>query len=76
MVRGRGVWNKGGRTSTDETESSRSSSQSFQRGGRWRGRNIEVRCYTCGEIGHMSWDYPRNKSTCQRNVNVTETQEE
>ena len=24
----------------------------------------------------MSWDYPRNKSTGQRNVNVTEAQEE
>ena len=28
---------------------------SFQRC-RGRGRNHEVRCYTCGKIGHMSWD--------------------
>jgi len=80
MVRGRGVPNRGCRTSKDEAKSSSSSSQSFQRGGlrggRGRGRNKEVRCYTCGEIGHMSWDCPRNKYTHQRNVNVTEAQEE
>ena len=76
MVRGRGVPNRGGRNSKDEDESSRSSIQSFQRGGfrggRGRGINREVRCYTCGEIGHMSWDCPRNKSKGQINVNVTE----
>ena len=80
MVRGKGVPNIGGRISKDEAEISSSSSQSFQRGGfrggRGRGRNREVRCYTCGEVGHMSWDCPRNKSTCQRNVNVAEAQEE
>ena len=80
MVRGIGVPNKGGRNSKDEAESSSSRTQSFQRGGfrggRGRGINREVRCYTCGEIGHMSWDCPRNKSTGQRNVNVTEAQEE
>ena len=54
MVRGKGVPNKGGRTSKDEVGISRSSSQSFQRGGRGR-------CYTFGEIGHMSSDCPRNK---------------
>ena len=46
------------------------------RGGIGRGRNREVKCYTCGEVGHMSWDCPRNKSTGQRNVNVAEDQEE
>ena len=75
MVRGKCVPNKGGRTSKDEPESSSISSQSFYRGGlrggRGRGINREVRCYTCGEVGHMSWDCPRNKSTGQRNVNVT-----
>ena len=80
MVRGIGVPNIGGRTSKDEAESSSSGSQSFQRGGfrgdRGRGRNREVRCYTCGEIGHMPWDCPRNKSTGHRNVNVIEAQEE
>ena len=54
MVRGIGVPKIGGRTSKDEAESSSSSSQSFQRGGfkggRGRGRNTEVRCYTCGEV--------------------------
>ena len=57
MVRGRGVPNRGGRTSKDEAESSSNSSQSFQRGGfkggRGRSRNREVRCYTCGEIEHV-----------------------
>ena len=79
MVRGRGVPNRGGRTSKDEAKSSSNSSKSFQRGrfrrGRGRGRNREVRCYTCGDIGHMSWDCPRNKYTDQRNFNVTEFQE-
>ena len=80
MVRSRGVQNIGGRTSKDEAEISSSRSQSFKRGvfrgGRGRGRNIEVKCYTCGEIGHMSWDCSRNKSTCQINVNVAKAQEE
>ena len=50
----------------EEAESSRQPEQpqrgrdfrgrrSFQRG-RGRGRNYEVRCYTCGKTGHMSWD--------------------
>ena len=43
MVRGRGVSNRGGRTSKDGAESSSSSSQSFQRGGFRGGRNREVR---------------------------------
>ena len=67
MVRDRGVPNKGGRTSKDEAEISSSSSQSFQRGvfrgSRGRCRNREVRSFSCGEIGHMSWDCPRNEST-------------
>ena len=79
MVRGRGVPNKGGRNSKDYLEISIISSQSFERGGfrggRGRGRNREVRCYTCGEIGHMSWDCPRNKSIGQRSVNFTKAQE-
>ena len=79
MVRGRGVPNRGGRTSKDEAKISSSSSQSFQRGGfiggRGRSINREVRCYPCGEVGHMSWDCQRNKSTGQRNVNVTEAYE-
>ena len=80
MVRGRGVPNRGGRTFKDESESSRSSGMSFQRGGfrgsGGRGWNREIRCYTCGETGHMSWDCPRNKSIGQRNFIVAEAQEE
>ena len=66
--------NRGGRTPKDETEGS--SNQVNQRGGfkggRGRGRNIEVKCYTCGEIGHMSWECPRNKPVAQRNANIVE----
>ena len=40
------------------------------RGGRGRGRNREVKCYSCGEIGHMSWNCPRNRYSSKRNVNV------
>ena len=80
MVRGRSVPNIGGRNSKYEAKISSSSSQSFQRGGfrggRGRGQNREVRCYTCGQTGHMSWDCPRNKYTGQRHVDVTMVQEE
>ena len=80
MVRGIGFPNRGGRNFKDESKSSSSSGQSFQRGGfrggRGRGRNREVTCYTCGETGNMSWDCARNKSTGHRNVNVAKAQEE
>ena len=80
MVRGIGFPNRGGRNFKYESKSSSSSVQSFQGGifggGGGRGRSREVRCYTCGETGHMSWDCPRNKSTGQRDVNVAEAQEE
>jgi hypothetical protein len=56
------------------------------RGGESRGRIFfprgrdrggrEIKCYTCGNIGHMSWDCPKNKSAGQRNANVAETKEE
>ena len=49
-TRGRGFPNRGGRIPKDEAEGS--SSQVTQRrgfrGGRGRGINIEVKCYTCG----------------------------
>ena len=45
-------------------------------GGIGRGIHKEVKCYACGEIGHMSWNCPRNQSSNQRNVNVVEAQEE
>ena len=35
-----------------------------------------MKCYTCGEIGHMSWECPKNKPTAQRNVNITKAREE
>eukprot|EP00253_Pinus_taeda_P030391 PITA_30391 len=43
---------------------------------RGRGRGRDVRCYTCGERGHMSWDCPHNKSASQRGANVTEAKSE
>jgi hypothetical protein len=69
VTRGRGSSNRG-RTQTPKSEGESSSSQSLQRGdfrgrrfgSRGRGIRREVRCYTCGEIGHMSWDSPRNKT--------------
>ena len=35
-----------------------------------------MQCYTCGEWGHGSWDYPHNNSVTQRNVNIAEAKEE
>jgi hypothetical protein len=47
---------------------------SFQRG--WgRGRNHEVRCYTCGKTGHMSWDCLEG-ATRQGNVQVAQAETE
>ena len=44
---------------------------------RWRGRGgREIRCYTRGKIGHMSWDCLENKSAGQRNANIAEAKEE
>eukprot|EP00253_Pinus_taeda_P031683 PITA_31683 len=56
------------------------SSQPLQRGDFGRGRfesrgrsqGREIRCYTCGELGHGS----HNKPTNSRNVNMAETKEE
>ena len=66
-IRGRGSPSSGGRTSKDGVEGS--SSQSYQRGGfrggRGRGRHRQVKCYACGDIGHMSWNYPRNQTSNQ-----------
>ena len=59
-----------------KVSSSQSSHIGGFRGGRGRGRHREVKCYACGEIGHMSWNCPRNRSSSQRNVNVAEAQEE
>eukprot|EP00253_Pinus_taeda_P013296 PITA_13296 len=43
---------------------------------RGRGRGRDVRCYTCGEWGHMSRDCPHNKSASQRGANVAEAKPE
>ena len=42
---------------------------------RGRGRVREIRCYTCGEWGHGSWDCPHKKPANQQNVNVVEAKE-
>ena len=64
VVRGRGSPSSGGRTSKDGAKgsSSQSSQRGGFRGGRGRGRHIEVKCYACGEIGHMSWNSRINQS--------------
>eukprot|EP00253_Pinus_taeda_P028343 PITA_28343 len=43
---------------------------------RGRGRGRDVRCYICGEWGHMKWDFPHQKLANPHNVNVAETEEE
>ena len=35
-----------------------------------------MKCYTSREIGHMSWECPRNKPTAHRNANIVEAHEE
>ena len=61
IVRGKGFPSSGNQTSKDEDEGS--SIQPSQIGGfigvGGRGRHREVKCYACGEIGHMSWNFPR-----------------
>ena len=46
--------------------------RSFQRG-RGRDRNYEVRCYTYGNIGHMSWDCPKGVAR-QGNIQVAQVE--
>ena len=38
-----------------------------------RGRGGKLRCYTCGKLGHMSWDYPKNVAT-QRGAQVVQVE--
>ena len=35
-----------------------------------------MKCYICGEIGHLSWEFPKNKPTAHRNANIVEAREE
>jgi hypothetical protein len=35
-----------------------------------------MRCYTCGKVGHMSWDCLENKAPGHRNANIAEEKEE
>ena len=42
---------------------------------RGRSRNQEVRCYTCGKIGQMSWDFPEG-ATRQGNVQIAQVENE
>ena len=78
IVRGRGYPSSGGRTFKDGVEGfgSQSSQRGGFRGGRGRGKNIEVKCYACGEIGHMSQNCLENHSLGQRNVNVAQDQDD
>eukprot|EP00253_Pinus_taeda_P024789 PITA_24789 len=82
LARGKGTTRPRGQQHQHEAGSS--SSRPPQRGksnrGRFvprgRGRGRDVRCYTCGEWGHMSWDCPHNKPASQRNANVAEAKPE
>jgi len=40
-----------------------------------RGRGYEVRCYTCGKLGHISWDFSDNVAR-QGNVQIAEAEVE
>eukprot|EP00253_Pinus_taeda_P014990 PITA_14990 len=81
LVRGRGAIRP---FQQHHPEARSSSSRPLQRGdfnrGRFapkgRGRGRDIRCYTCGEWGHVSWDGPHNKPASQRNVNVVEAKPE
>ena len=76
----RGSPNRGGKFHTSKDEVEGSSSHTPQRGGfrggRGRGRNIEVKFYTCGEVRHMTWECLRNKPAALKNANIVEVHEE
>eukprot|EP00253_Pinus_taeda_P027745 PITA_27745 len=66
------------KTIEDAYQAGSSSSRPPQRGDfnrgrfapRGRGQGRDIRRYTCGEWGHVSWDCPHNRTTSQRNANV------
>eukprot|EP00253_Pinus_taeda_P003235 PITA_03235 len=77
-ARGRGLARSRGTQHQFEAGSSSSRSPQMDESSRGRfvprgrGRGRDVRCYTCGERGHMSWDYTHKKSVSQKGANVAE----
>jgi hypothetical protein len=77
------VRSSGGKEHQQKGEASSSNQQvqpdrnNENRGGRnaSRGRGGQVRCYTCGQLGHMSWDCPENVVR-QRGAQVVQVEPE
>jgi hypothetical protein len=82
--KGKGVAHDKAQKSKDETKKPHShserggSSRGRQDGGRsssrGRGREGEVRCYTCGKAGHKSWECPKRKKEGEGEAHISEPQ--
>jgi uncharacterized membrane protein YgcG len=82
----KGVTHERAHNSNDETEKPHSyskrggSSRGRQGGGRssfrgrGRSRGGEVRCYTCGKTGHISWECPKKKKEGGGEAHISEEQ--